>query len=102
MRVQGNLRVTDANNPNFYPQLIKVISDITKQLNTLSEGFIAASTSASTAAPTAGSYNQGDRILNTAPIEAGGVGSKYVITQWICVASGSPGTWVACRSLTGN
>lgn len=102
MRVQGNLRVTDANNQNFYPQLIKVISDITKQLNTLSEGFIAASTSASTAAPTAGSYSQGDRILNSSPVEAGTAGSKYVVTGWICVSSGSPGTWLQCRVLTGN
>jgi hypothetical protein len=39
-----------------------------------------------TEAPTSGTYNQGDRVLNTAPTSGGFEG-------WICVASGTPGTW---------
>lgn len=57
-----------------------------------------------TAAPTAASttYYPGDRIVNTAPAETGTAGSKYVVTGWMCVAQGQPGTWVQQRALTGN
>lgn len=55
-----------------------------------------------TAAPTTGAWVQGDILRNSAPVELGVAGSKYVITGWICVASGSPGTWREMRSLTGN
>lgn len=55
-----------------------------------------------TSAPTTGTWNQGDKCKNTAPVEAGSVGSKYVVMGWVCVASGSPGTWVQMRNLTGN
>ncbi|MFD0716243.1 glycosyl hydrolase family 28-related protein [Paenibacillus sp. GCM10027626] len=53
-------------------------------------------------APASGSWAQGDRILNTAPSEQGTAGSKYIIDGWVCVASGTPGTWVEQRTLTGN
>ena len=75
---------------------------VAQQVNALSEGFIAASYNALTTAPTAGTWNQGDAIRNSLPTELGAASSKYVITQWVCVASGTPGTWVQCRSLTGN
>jgi polygalacturonase len=55
-----------------------------------------------TAAPTAGSWYQGDREYNSAPAEAGTAGSKYVIFGWICTVGGTPGTWLQMRSLTGN
>jgi hypothetical protein len=55
-----------------------------------------------TAPPSSGWWRQGDRVRNSAPSELGSGGSKYVITDWICAASGSQGTWVECRSLTGN
>lgn len=55
-----------------------------------------------TAAPTAGDWQQGDFVRNSAPVEAGSASSKYVITGWICTASGTPGTWLECRTLTGN
>ncbi len=55
-----------------------------------------------TAAPTTGTWSQGDKCKNTAPTELGSAGSKYVITGFVCVASGTPGTWVQMRSLTGN
>lgn len=55
-----------------------------------------------TSAPTTGSWKQGDFVRNSSPSEAGTAGSKYVITGWVCVASGEPGTWVETRSLTGN
>lgn len=83
-------------------KLTQILRDIAKQVNNLSEGYVGAVTNASTAAPTTGTYQQGDFIRNSAPAEAGSAGSKYVVTGWICSASGTPGTWLQCRSLTGN
>ena len=55
-----------------------------------------------TAAPSSGTWVQGDKCKNTSPSEAGTAGSKFVVTGWICTVSGSPGTWLPMRSLTGN
>lgn len=52
--------------------------------------------------PTMGKWWQGDTIINNNPIEQGNTGSKYVVTGWTCVTSGTPGTWIQNRSLTGN
>lgn len=82
--------------------LYQVIEDLSKQVNDTTEGRIFADHSAMTAAPTAGLYYRGDKIGNSAPTELGTAGSKYVITGWICIASGEPGTWVQVRALTGN
>lgn len=76
--------------------------EVAAQVNALSEGSIAAAYAARTAAPTTGTYAQGDQVRNSAPAEAGSGGSKYVVTGWICTVAGTPGTWLACRSLTGN
>lgn len=45
-----------------------------------------------TAAPTSGSFVQGDMMFNSAPVAGGPSG-------WMCVADGSPGTWKAMGSL---
>ena len=82
--------------------LIKTLKEITNQVNGLTEGRMSFRHSASTSFPTTGTYANGDVIFNSAPSELGSASSKYVITQWICTVSGTPGTWVACRSLTGN
>lgn len=55
-----------------------------------------------TAPPTFGTYPLGSVRNNSAPAELGTAGSKYVIDKWRCVTAGTPGTWVACRCLTGN
>lgn len=55
-----------------------------------------------TAPPVSGTWAQGDVLRNSAPVELGTAGSRYVLTGWICVASGTPGTWRELRSLTGN
>ncbi len=47
-------------------------------------------------------WARGSYLANPTPAEAGAAGSKYVITGWICTASGRPGTWLPCRSLTGG
>jgi hypothetical protein len=38
------------------------------------------------AAPTTGTWKQGDIVFNTAPAASGKVG-------WVCVVAGAPGTW---------
>jgi hypothetical protein len=47
-------------------------------------------------------YAQGDFVRNSTPVEAGAATAKYVITGWICVAGGTPGTFKESRVLTGN
>lgn len=83
-------------------QLDRLYRDTATQLNLLSEGYIQAATNANTAAPTTGAWHQGDFIRNSAPTELGAPGSKYVIHGFICTVSGTPGTWLQCRYLTGN
>lgn len=83
-------------------RLYWLFRNFAQQLNGISEGSITAKTNADTAAPTAGTYYQGDYVTNKTPTEQGTSGSKYVILGWVCVASGTPGTWVQHRGLTGN
>lgn len=75
---------------------------IDTQVNAVSEGRLAGTYNASAAVPTTGTYAIGDFIRNSAPAELGGGGSKYVILGFVCTASGTPGTWLQCRVLTGN
>lgn len=84
------------------PLLHRELRDHATQVNLLSEGRMSANYAASTSAPTTGTYAQGDEVLNSTPTELGTAGSKYVIRGWKCVASGTPGTWVQMRFLTGN
>jgi hypothetical protein len=75
---------------------------IAQQLNSLSEGSQVAFYTAMTSAPTVGAWAQGDFVMNSAPAELGTAGSKYIIHGWRCMVSGTPGTFVQCRYLTGN
>lgn len=84
------------------PVLQRELREHATQVNLISEGRIAGFYAALTAAPTTGSWMQGDSVLNSAPSELGTAGSKYVIEGWTCVVSGTPGTWVQRRFLTGN
>lgn len=83
-------------------RLVELFVRVNGQVNNLTEGRISADHSATTAAPTTGTWIQGDEVRNSAPTEAGTASSKYVIVGWKCVASGTPGTWVEMRCLTGN
>ena len=83
-------------------QLYSVLRSIRLLVNGLSNGEIGAINNAYTAAPTDGAHNQGDFVRNSAPTELGSASSKYVILGWVCVSSGTPGTWRECRCLTGN
>ena len=55
-----------------------------------------------TAAPTTNTWAQGDRMMNQLPTELGTAGNKYVITGWVCVVAGTPGTWLEMHATTGN
>ena len=76
--------------------------EVAQQVNAVSEGRLVGFYTASTAAPTTGTWAQGDFVLNSAPTEAGTAGAKYLVHGWRCTVSGTPGTWLQCRFLTGN
>lgn len=97
MRVNKDPRI-----PRTDPALYRELQEHAALLNLLTDGRIAGTNNASTAAPTGGTYAQGDFVRNSAPTEAGGAGSKYVILGWVAVAGGTPGTWVQVRALTGG
>ena len=84
------------------PILQRELREHAIQVNNLTEGRITAVHNASTAAPVDGPNKQGDYVRNSEPVELGSASSKYVILGWVCVASGTPGTWLQCRVLTGN
>ena len=83
------------------PSLNRELMEHATLVNALSDGRIAATT-ARNAPPTLGSYMRGDSVRNSEPMEAGSAGSKYVVYGWLCVSSGTPGTFVEARFLTGN
>lgn len=84
------------------PVMQRELREHATQINLLSEGRIAALYGALTTAPTSGTWMQGDSVRNSAPTELGVAASKYIIWGWTCVTSGTPGTWVQNRFLTGN
>lgn len=86
----------------FKFQLTLVLREFAALINLLAGGKIAALTNKGTSAPTTGTWEQGDFYANTGVTELGGSGIKYSIEGWRCVASGTPGTWVECRELTGG
>lgn len=84
------------------PGLQRELREHATQVNMLTEGKLSAVYNAATAAPTTGTWALGDFVRNSAPSELGTASSKYVIFGWICTVSGTPGTWLQCRFLTGN
>ena len=84
------------------PDLQRELREHAQQVNGLSEGRIAANYNAATAVPTTGTYQQGDKVWNSAPVEAGAASSRYVVIGWICTVGGTPGTFLQMRVLTGN
>ena len=83
-------------------KLTELFREYARHINDLTEGKISAITNKSAAAPTTGTYSQGDFVRKAAPVEAGSASSKYVIVGWVCTVGGTPGTWVECRYLTRN
>jgi hypothetical protein len=85
----------DAETTRWYRQIAYAV-------NSLAEGKMAAFYTASTSAPTTGTWVQGDFVMNSSPSELGTAGSKYFIHGWRCSVGGTPGTWLQCRFMTGN
>ena len=101
LAIDPRLPVSESVGP-LKARLYELFRLLSQQVNALSEGSIDALHQAMTTAPTTGKWKQGDFITNSAPSELGTTGSKYVISGWLCVSSGEPGTWVQSRTLTGN
>ena len=83
-------------------KLKDILRTLAQRVNAVSDGRINAIDNAATAVPTTGMYAQGDFVRNLTPTELGAAGSRYVVVGWLCVAAGTPGTFVQQRSLTGN
>lgn len=74
--------------------------DTAIQVNAMAEGAISGCTNAAPLPPATGSYARGDFVRNSAPVELGAAGSKYVVEGWLCITA--PATFVQKRFLTGN
>jgi len=98
--------ITDPRLPTETQQLVlkltNILRDVTNQLNNLTEGRISAVYNAQPAPPASGQNYAGDFVRNSAPSELGTAGSRFIVFGWMCVASGTPGTWSPLRTLTGN
>ena len=70
-------------------RLTDILSQLISQVNGISEGFVAATHAARVAAPTTGTWSQGDYVRNRTPSGA------TPTLGWVCTVSGTPGTWVA-------
>lgn len=100
--ISYNPNLPSKDSENFDFQLLSVLRDLGNRLNALSVGSLSGVRGVATAVPTTGLWAKGDVLRNSAPAEAGVALSKYVIYGWICTVSGSPGTWLELRTLTGN
>lgn len=87
---------------NVDAETARVFREVANQVNALSEGTAAAHYQSATSAPTTGTAVNGDFVYNSNQTELGTAGNKYVVRGWVCVAAGTPGTWVQARFLTGN
>lgn len=87
---------------DFERSLLLYLRDMALQINGLSEGRGFNRYQAQDTIPTTGSYAQDDIIWKKDAVEAGAPGSKYIIIGWICTVSGTPGTLLEMRVLTGN
>lgn len=92
--------------PALKVALTKMIRELASKLNQLASGAIAGNDNTATSVPTTGTWVQGDFVKNSAPVELGGAGNKYVVQGWTRITSGSGNVlntdWVAVRTLTGN
>lgn len=105
MRLAKPTLGTPTKTADLVPQLTNYLGTVQTQVNALADGSVSAATSANNVPPPSNStqsYFSGDFIRNNQPAEIGVGGAKYVVTGWICTVSGKPGTWLECRSLTGN
>lgn len=79
------------------PRLSDVLTLIARQLNAFTEGSVSSVHNALTAAPTTGTWKAGDFIRNSNPSDTG---DGSAIFGWVCIASGTPGTWRKLKTET--
>lgn len=102
MRIDQDPRLPTEFNRSMLARLYDLFRQVAQQVNALAEGQIVAAHNAASGPPTTGTHYQGDVVRNREPAELGAAGSKYVLTGWVCVASGTPGTWREMRAATGG
>ena len=106
MRLPIDPRLPDSSNRDrerlMQLRLTELFRQTNQQVNDISEGKLIGRHFNGTAAPTTGTYAQGDILWHSTPTEAGVALSKYVIIGFICTVAGTPGTWLQMRTLTGN
>ena len=90
----SKLSLTNRVEQKFRQQnLTDVVFAIQTQVNALSEGKISARYQAASVSPTTGDYAQGDIVWNLGVSATGFVG-------WVCITSGSPGSWTTWGAVT--
>ncbi|AMM22989.1 hypothetical protein [Variovorax sp. PAMC 28711] len=93
---------TTAFERSLVQQMQAILQAVSMKVNQLADGRLVAIDNAAISAPTTGSWARGDFVRNSAPAVLGTVGNQYTIAGWRCVVSGTPGTFVQCRELTGT
>ncbi len=88
MKLQTNIQLS-TEPQQLVAQLTYLLRDMADQVNGLTDGTVFSVHSARIAAPTTGTFNQGDFVRNKTPSGA------TPTFGWICTAAGTPGTWVA-------
>lgn len=101
MKLQTEPRLPVGGDRNLINRLQTIFRDSAKVSNQMAEGRIAARYNAVDTVPVTGEYAVGDFVMNSAPVESGAPGSKYILDGWKCTVS-DPLTFVECRYLTGN
>ena len=84
--------------------MTEMVRQLEDSINRLSSGAIYQNYNATTSTPggTTVSHSVGDFVKNAIPTELGTAGNMYIVYGWVCIASGTPGTFREARILTGN
>lgn len=84
--------------------MTEMVRQIEDAINRLSSGAIYQNYNATSSTPSGVtvSHSVGDFVKNAVPTELGTAGSMYIVLGFLCVASGTPGTFREVRALTGN
>lgn len=84
--------------------MTEMVRQLEDSINRLSSGAIYQNYNATTSTPsgTTVAHSVGDVVKNAIPTELGTAGNMYVVWGWVCLASGTPGTFRELRALTGN
>lgn len=99
MRLNENLQLAS---DRLIQSLYDFLVPAARKINGLASGSYASRDNQLAAAPTTGTWAQGDFVENSNAVEAGSSPNKYILVGWRCTVGGTPGTWVECRFLTGN